>query len=563
MRNNKSLVLFDESENNNFENGFDELIKPYKVIRDPVHGDIWITKIEEAIVDMKVFQHLRTLKQLGPTYFVYPSATHSRFEHSLGTLHMAKTIIEAINQNYRWNYSDILLSSEDTFITRIVALIHDLAHISFGHTLEDEGELFKEKKQWIDEKRRSEILEKQVNPLLSECLRAKDISEEKIKDIQEEIKKILIAEEKGEEAIKDLQRPFIADIVGNTICADLLDYLKRDAYFTGLKLTYDDRIISYFVIKKYNDKPRAAILLERRPNVVRKDILSYCIDLLNLRYSLAERAYYHRVKTIISAMIIKMIDRALRAKIITFEDLMVMGDEVLLSEISNVSVKKNDVDGLAAKMIAEDVIIRKIYDPVYSKFYETSTTKLKECIRTYRDSTKRYIVENYLRSVFSNKNLYEISPVGFVLYLPKEDMGKAALTKTYRQSFKPPVKTLEQLTEKEYPAKYEEIKAINGSYNSLWQFYVLLRKEDHEKLNELNIPDDLIQRVIEDIILEKERPSALVDLRTIFLEKQGVGAFSNDVKQETIDTLCSSKYHPYEDNIEDIDKLLLQYQKSS
>ncbi len=127
------------------------LLETKKVIKDPIHKDIWLTETEINIIDTKEFQRLRNIKQLGPAIFVYPGAQHSRFEHSIGTLYMAQRIIKAIKRNTE--KSSNKLSDRDIFLIRIVALLHDLVHLPFGHTLEDEGRLFK-LKQWKDNERR-------------------------------------------------------------------------------------------------------------------------------------------------------------------------------------------------------------------------------------------------------------------------------------------------------------------------------------------------------------------------------------------------------------------------
>ena len=68
-------------------------------IHDPIHGTITITPLMKQIIDTPEFQRLRELKQLGATYFVFPSATHTRFEHSLGVSHLAGKLMETLQKN--------------------------------------------------------------------------------------------------------------------------------------------------------------------------------------------------------------------------------------------------------------------------------------------------------------------------------------------------------------------------------------------------------------------------------------------------------------------------------
>src|SRR5207247_33025 len=75
------------------------LRKRFSVIRDPVHGDVYLTHEEISILDTPEMQRLRGVKQLGTAYLVFPGAVHTRFDHSIGSLHMAARIIEAVNRS--------------------------------------------------------------------------------------------------------------------------------------------------------------------------------------------------------------------------------------------------------------------------------------------------------------------------------------------------------------------------------------------------------------------------------------------------------------------------------
>lgn len=463
---------------------FSTLLQYSKVIRDSVHGDIQITETEKYIIDTPIFQRLRRIKQLGPSDLVYPCAKHTRFEHSIGTLYIAQQIIDSINKNFDLEFSKIPLPPEDIFITRIVALIHDLAHLPYGHTIEDEGNLFGKDKQWLDDYRREKILEG-ILPIVESHLLKQSIPKGRIRKILEEIEEILIAEEKGEDEIYNLRRPYIADIVGNTICADLLDYLKRDAYNTGLKMIYDERILSYFVIENYDTaekaigKPRVAILLERRKGVIRRDILNECIDLLKLRYSLAEKVYYHRVKTIFSAMVIKMVYCGIEGGIFTKDDLMILGDDALLYMIKSYSGEDNE-HVQASKKLVDAFTERKLYRTIYSTTYigEDVLNRFEK----YANKDKRYHLERSLEDLFNTP------PGSVVIYSPKLDKGKAAKAKMLRGIWDSPfIKTLEEMgKEPEYGLTIgRELNTLEDLYKNLWKFYIILDSKyvkDEERL---------------------------------------------------------------------------------
>lgn len=100
-----------------------QLLVPHKTIRDAVHGDISVTRLETLIIDTHDFQRTRRLKQLGLTNLVYPSANHTRLEHGLGVVFMSERIIEKVNKN---PYVDFKIKAIDRFIIRLCALLHDL-----------------------------------------------------------------------------------------------------------------------------------------------------------------------------------------------------------------------------------------------------------------------------------------------------------------------------------------------------------------------------------------------------------------------------------------------------
>src|SRR5437762_3079296 len=103
-----------------------------KLIRDAVHGDIEMGTLEVELMDTPEFQRLRGIKQLGTAYLVFPSAVHTRFEHSLGTSWMAHRILESVRRSQTVS----AISAHDENLIRVSALLHDITHIPFGHTLE-------------------------------------------------------------------------------------------------------------------------------------------------------------------------------------------------------------------------------------------------------------------------------------------------------------------------------------------------------------------------------------------------------------------------------------------
>src|SRR5262249_18294620 len=112
--------------------------KRFSVLRDPVHGDVYLTHEELLVLDTPEMQRLRGIKQLGTAFLVYPGAVHTRFDHSIGVLHMTQRMIEAINRNFELAPRDTLgIGEREARVLRIAALVHDVTHIPYGHHIED------------------------------------------------------------------------------------------------------------------------------------------------------------------------------------------------------------------------------------------------------------------------------------------------------------------------------------------------------------------------------------------------------------------------------------------
>ncbi len=97
-------------------------------IYDSVHGFIHMSEIESALIDTEIFQRLRYIHQLGISYMVYPGGTHTRFEHSLGTMHLTSRIFDQVAREEDRPYWKQVL--------RLAALCHDLGHLPFSHVAE-------------------------------------------------------------------------------------------------------------------------------------------------------------------------------------------------------------------------------------------------------------------------------------------------------------------------------------------------------------------------------------------------------------------------------------------
>ncbi len=213
-----------------------------KKVFDSVHGFIPFDEFEKDLIDSLPFQRLHYIHQLGMTYLVYPGATHTRFEHSLGVMALATQMFDKICKSVRpdvFHFVPRKGSSEYLYwrrVLRMSALCHDLGHLPFSHVAEHELLGQDGHESWtlkiIDSSYLAPVWEKLRNvPAHHE-----DIVE---RDVVEDIKKIAIGEAKWKELGFDAEftpweRVVSQIVTGDFFGADRIDYLLRDAKSTGV-----------------------------------------------------------------------------------------------------------------------------------------------------------------------------------------------------------------------------------------------------------------------------------------------------------------------------------------
>ncbi|MDX2445530.1 MAG: HD domain-containing protein [Bacteroidales bacterium] len=171
-----------------------------KIINDPVYGFIDIPyPLVYEIIEHPYFQRLRRIKQLGLTHLVYPGAQHTRFQHSLGALHLMTSAIETLRQK------GVEIRPEEAEAVSIAILLHDIGHGPFSHALEQS---------------------------LVENISHEDVSMLFMKELNKQFSGKL------ELAIRifnnDYKKKFLHQLVSGQLDMDRLDYLRRDSFFTGV-----------------------------------------------------------------------------------------------------------------------------------------------------------------------------------------------------------------------------------------------------------------------------------------------------------------------------------------
>ena len=195
-------------------------------IYDAVHGFIRFSELERMLIDSEPFQRLHHIHQLGIAHIVYPGATHTRFEHSLGCMELATRIFDRItSKQFSLPEAPYWLQ-----IIRLAALCHDLGHLPFSHDAEKAllGKAGHE--EWTLKAIRSDYLSPVWSALHSQFPE---------RDVVSDLLKMAIGEKKLLDMGVDLnfspvERVLTQVITGDFFGADRIDYLLRDAQCTGV-----------------------------------------------------------------------------------------------------------------------------------------------------------------------------------------------------------------------------------------------------------------------------------------------------------------------------------------
>ncbi len=423
-----------------------------------------VTELERKIIDTPEFQRLRRIKQLGTTYLVYPTALHTRFDHSLGTMQIAQVMMRRIidNPHNSTEYDENKIEDEQKLLIRLFALLHDIQHIPFGHTLEDEFSVFK---------RHDEDTER-TNYFLGPESTIGSIIKKTIDDNLYNRLMGLFSVKKKELASLGEDR-FIYDIVNNTVCADLLDYLKRDSYFCNLDLSMSYRFLNFLYISWDDDKKSRQLVIrlwKKGKNTARKDILSELIRLLDNRYLLAERVYYHHAKINSGAILAAAVSRSKQFGRVGKMDLLEYGDEELLGKL--IAEKPNGVSKLASS-IRNRVLWKHIYSKnkkeLESEQEENMQVNAAEIVDSdwWKQASTRKEKENHI------SELLRLDPGDVLFSCPGKDMAKKYAQMTVYWNGK--LTTLSDRPDKDII--HDKLESINKSHEKLWCISGFLNKK--------------------------------------------------------------------------------------
>jgi HD superfamily phosphohydrolase len=366
-------------------------------IADPIHKYIRFTELEKKIIDSKVFQRLRRIKQLAGAHLVYPAAQHSRFEHSLGTMHLAGLAGEHL-------FSIGVLDKESIQELRVAALLHDIGHGPFSH-------LFEEALKATSNKNHESIGEEIIcKTELSDILSGFGYSPSVISEISF-----------GNSKVK-----FKNEIISGSLSSDLMDYLPRDGFFTGVEYGKVDhnRIINSFRVTN-----NGSLAL---------DISSFYSfeSMIISRYEMFRAVYFH--KTVRSAEVMLLHSLLLSSEIlnlskISLTDYLKLTDDSILLKIS--SSPNNEM----AKEMVSNYMERRLLKCVYERFIR----KRDNFTKLNRDKIEELRLKIARLSNIDEKRIFlDTYGISLVPLAPNKQEMKSILLVSEDEFFKQPVSNL-------------------------------------------------------------------------------------------------------------------------
>ena len=242
-----------------------------KQIFDPIHGFISTTPLMQQIIDTKEFQRLRDLKQLGAVSFVFPSANHTRFEHSLGVSHLAGIMASSLREKHPGKQ----ISDRDIELIRIAGLIHDIGHGPYSHLYDH----YVRQGGEPEHEERGCIIFKQL------------VQDHDLELSEEEVEDIIQMVHPSKERMHHWKYQIVANRISH-VDVDKIDYLQRDSYHIGLKIDGEySRLLTQCYIKEYSndaaDHPPHEVIAW--PEKLQFDMFALFLT----RYRLHKQVYNH------------------------------------------------------------------------------------------------------------------------------------------------------------------------------------------------------------------------------------------------------------------------------
>lgn len=339
-----------------------------KTITDTVHGTIRLDPLTLDLLETLELQRLNSIRQVGLTYLVFPGANHSRVEHCLGVGHVAREMARALD-----------LAEDERKLVQAAGLLHDVGHGPFSHTLEhvlnrelavdhmhltqriitgdDDNVSPDDRKVFPDIMRIHQVLEKHdVGPEAVAAL---------IRGPSDRGSDFLVSGERGE------PKRYLAQIIHSPMDADQIDYLMRDAHYTGAP----HGMIDFARLLQTLRLHRGEIALDRKG-------LPALEGMLVARGLMYSSVYFHKTVRIAEQMLARAVERSDAS----IGEVQKMVDHELLNWLVH--------QGPFQREIALRLKYRKLYKRVLSYDRDELTETARSVLSSFKDPHERRRVED-------------------------------------------------------------------------------------------------------------------------------------------------------------------------
>lgn len=440
-----------------------KLLAFVKEIKDPIWGQIPITNIERKIIESKPFVRLRHVRQMSMAYFTYIGANHTRYEHSLGTMHVAYRIADNIPKiknffneestlKIHWSKYDIAIQ-----LLRLAALLHDVGHPPYSHAVEwtfKKNPHLSPFQGYSHDEYTKKIIKNNtdIEKIIKEHV---NLINNNYKDIGSsfeinghEYQSVLAALVAGEEDTISSQRniflrklTFLVPILNGDLDADKIDYILRDNYHCGFPTGVDfDKIVKAFDLFQENSDSSKLLL--------KKEYISTVETLLHTRLRLMDLIHHERTNRIANQMLMRYVAAILENKEGSErEDIVTkMHEEWTDNEMYNFISTESDENPPFKKLFEEPVLSYDIkldlytFSPIVRRFLYIISKNPKYLLKMRKDLEEEFEEEIHLDlcfidpppltlqilddSRFQNPYLYDAS-----------DIIKAILWESFYRSF--------------------------------------------------------------------------------------------------------------------------------
>ena len=302
--------------------------KSHLDIIDPIHDFIRVYGTEIKIIDHPIFQRLRRIRQLSGAHLVYPGAQHTRFEHSLGVMHIVGQAAQVLKEKG-------IIKTDDITNLRIAGLLHDVGHGPFSHLFEEV--LQKKTKTSHEEIGQELILRTEIGDIISNSGLDKKF-----------ITKL---------AFGDSKFQFMNEIISGTLSADMMDYLLRDGYFTGAEHAKID-----------HKRITQSLDVYKRNLALDKSALYSFESMMHSRYQMFKAVYFHKTVRSAEVMLLESLHLAyeeLGLSSLSLEDYIKLTDDFVLEKLVSLPTYSSELK--RAKKFAINYQNRKLLKCVFER----------------------------------------------------------------------------------------------------------------------------------------------------------------------------------------------------